>query len=63
MSCAICGREVDQRYKPFCSRRCADMDLARWMNGSYAVPSDDPEDMSAAHEALATAPRQQRNTH
>ncbi|MEX0369502.1 MAG: DNA gyrase inhibitor YacG [Tateyamaria sp.] len=39
MSCPICGAETEAKYRPFCSKRCADLDLARWMNGSYAVPS------------------------
>ncbi|MEX0311943.1 MAG: DNA gyrase inhibitor YacG [Tateyamaria sp.] len=39
MSCPICGTETEAKYRPFCSKRCADLDLARWMNGSYAVPS------------------------
>ena len=44
MSCPICGKEAEKRYRPFCSRRCADLDLAKWMSGSYAIPSEDPED-------------------
>ncbi len=60
MSCPICGSERDQKYRPFCSRRCADVDLARWMNGQYAVPSDDPED---AVEAAEEAARQQAKPH
>ena len=51
MSCPICRDETDQRYRPFCSRRCADVDLARWMNGGYAVPSEDPQDIAAAQDA------------
>ncbi|KAB2848179.1 MAG: DNA gyrase inhibitor YacG [Hyphomicrobiaceae bacterium] len=35
--CPICGRPSDQVYRPFCSRRCADVDLARWLSGNYAV--------------------------
>lgn len=35
--CPICGRSGDQHYRPFCSRRCADVDLARWLGGNYAV--------------------------
>ena len=31
-------------YRPFCSRRCADIDLSRWLNGAYAIPSRDPAD-------------------
>lgn len=46
MSCPICGEETQKKFRPFCSKRCADIDLAKWLNGSYAVPSqreDDPE--------------------
>ena len=38
MSCPMCGENTDRRYRPFCSRRCADLDLGRWMNGAYRVP-------------------------
>jgi hypothetical protein len=42
--CPICGRPAQTRFRPFCSGRCADVDLGRWLNGSYAVPVvDDPE--------------------
>ncbi len=47
MTCPICGAATDRSYRPFCSRRCADVDLAKWLNGSYAIPaeeSDDPDD-------------------
>lgn len=50
MTCPICKASTDTRYRPFCSRRCADVDLARWMTGSYAVPSEDPEDLERAAE-------------
>ena len=36
--CPICKAPGVQRYRPFCSKRCADLDLARWLNGNYAVP-------------------------
>ena len=55
MSCPICGKETDAKARPFCSKRCADPDLARWLNGNYAVPSDDPEDIEAAIEAAEQA--------
>ncbi|WP_417249272.1 DNA gyrase inhibitor YacG [Celeribacter sp.] len=51
MSCPICGEESVKAYRPFCSKRCADIDLARWLNGSYAVPSareHDPEEVARA---------------
>ena len=37
--CPICGRPATPDNKPFCSRRCADVDLNRWLNGVYAVPA------------------------
>ena len=40
MTCPICAQEPDPKYKPFCSRRCADIDLGKWLNGSYAIPAD-----------------------
>lgn len=36
--CPMCGAETAVRYRPFCSRRCADLDLARWFSGAYSVP-------------------------
>jgi len=36
--CAICGKPRDPRYDPFCSKRCADVDLARWLKGTYVIP-------------------------
>ena len=37
--CAICeNKPVDVKFKPFCSKRCADVDLSRWLKGSYAIP-------------------------
>jgi endogenous inhibitor of DNA gyrase (YacG/DUF329 family) len=55
MACPICSRPATEGYRPFCSRRCADVDLARWLNGSYAVPSDDPEDAEEVAAALSEA--------
>ena len=39
--CPICKRETEERYRPFCSKRCADVDLARWLNGAYAIPAEE----------------------
>ena len=36
--CPGCGGIGQEKYDPFCSRRCADLDLAKWLNGSYSVP-------------------------
>ena len=45
-ACPICGKPVDDRFKPFCSARCRDVDLNRWLKGVYSVPAteDDDED-------------------
>jgi uncharacterized protein len=42
--CPICGKLAEQRYRPFCSRRCADVDLNRWLSGVYAVPAVEDEE-------------------
>ncbi|MEM9223298.1 MAG: DNA gyrase inhibitor YacG [Pseudomonadota bacterium] len=34
----MCGRPQEQSVKPFCSKRCADVDLHRWLGGHYAIP-------------------------
>ena len=36
--CPLRGKPALQRFRPFCSKRCADIDLNRWLKGSYAVP-------------------------
>jgi endogenous inhibitor of DNA gyrase (YacG/DUF329 family) len=41
-ACAICGKPRDTRYDPFCSKRCADVDLHRWLSGVYVVPGGEP---------------------
>jgi endogenous inhibitor of DNA gyrase (YacG/DUF329 family) len=45
MACPICRKPTDPAHRPFCSRRCADIDLARWIGGEYAirVPSEEGE--------------------
>ncbi len=43
MTCPICGKETVPGYRPFCSKRCADRDLGKWLSGSYALPAQDPE--------------------
>ena len=36
--CPICGKPAAEPHLPFCSRRCADIDLGRWLKGDYAIP-------------------------
>ncbi len=47
MSCPICGKASDPKYRPFCSRRCADIDLGRWLKGSYVIPGEALEEEDA----------------
>lgn len=45
--CVICGKAQDPQYRPFCSKRCADVDLNRWLSGGYAIPAaeeDEPDE-------------------
>ncbi len=37
-TCPICGKPRSELYDPFCSKRCADVDLHRWLKGSYVIP-------------------------
>jgi endogenous inhibitor of DNA gyrase (YacG/DUF329 family) len=44
MSCPICGKPSVPAYRPFCSARCADVDLGRWLKGNYAIPAEEEVD-------------------
>ncbi|MQY44047.1 DNA gyrase inhibitor YacG [Epibacterium sp. SM1969] len=44
MSCPICSENTQPAFRPFCSKRCADIDLGRWMTGAYAVPAAEAPD-------------------
>jgi endogenous inhibitor of DNA gyrase (YacG/DUF329 family) len=41
MSCPICGKPTAADYSPFCCRRCADIDLGRWLTESYRIPAEE----------------------
>ena len=41
MTCPICQKPTTPEYRPFCSKRCADVDLGRWITGAYVVPGDE----------------------
>ena len=43
MACPICGKDADRKYRPFCSKRCADVDLQRWLSNRYAIPVVDDD--------------------
>jgi len=38
--CPICDKPVVREYRPFCSKRCADIDLGHWLGGRYVVPGE-----------------------
>jgi hypothetical protein len=42
--CPICGKPVQPAYRPFCSKRCADVDLQRWLSGAYVIPGEGAEE-------------------
>jgi endogenous inhibitor of DNA gyrase (YacG/DUF329 family) len=42
--CPICGKPADAVLRPFCSKRCADVDLHRWLAGVYVVPVTEDEE-------------------
>ena len=42
--CQICGKPPEAGYRPFCSRRCADVDLQRWLTNRYAVPAEEDDE-------------------
>ena len=51
--CPICGKPASEPHRPFCSKRCADVDLNRWLSGVYAVPVVEEEDEDGAPKERA----------
>jgi len=44
-TCPICGKPASKEYHPFCSKHCADIDLGRWLKGTYVVHTEEcPEE-------------------
>ncbi|MEM8952177.1 MAG: DNA gyrase inhibitor YacG [Pseudomonadota bacterium] len=41
--CVRCGKPRTQEFRPFCSRRCRDLDLGKWLDGSYTIPAEEEE--------------------
>ncbi len=41
--CPICGKSASPRTTPFCSARCAQIDLGRWFTGAYRIPVEPDE--------------------
>jgi endogenous inhibitor of DNA gyrase (YacG/DUF329 family) len=41
--CPICGKPAQEATRPFCSKRCRDVDLNRWLSGAYVVPGSESD--------------------
>jgi endogenous inhibitor of DNA gyrase (YacG/DUF329 family) len=52
MRCPQCHKPAAEAYKPFCSKRCADVDLGKWFSESYALASEEPLDEEAAEAII-----------
>jgi endogenous inhibitor of DNA gyrase (YacG/DUF329 family) len=50
-SCPICGKPSDPARSPFCSPRCAEVDLNRWLKGAYAIPAVESDDEDESDQA------------
>ena len=50
--CPICHKAASEAFKPFCSRRCADVDLNRWLTGAYVIPARDDEPPTEADNSI-----------
>ena len=44
--CPVCAKPSEHTYRPFCSSRCADVDLGRWLKGTYRIPSNEAPEPS-----------------
>ena len=51
--CPTCGATADAKARPFCSSRCADIDLGNWFRGKYAIPAVDAADDTIIEALLA----------
>lgn len=48
--CPICGKPAFFETRPFCSKRCADIDLHRWLGGTYAIPAAEGDEKAEAED-------------
>lgn len=52
--CPMCARPSDETYRPFCSKRCANIDLSRWLSGGYVIPGSPADADGEEFEIPAT---------
>jgi endogenous inhibitor of DNA gyrase (YacG/DUF329 family) len=55
--CPICREPTERSFRPFCSKRCRDVDLARWLGGTYAIPGAEPADGELPEDTAADGRR------
>jgi len=60
--CPICGKPAVQRFRPFCSARCKDVDLNRWFTGAYTIPGEEEAEELPDAAQLARAGRRDPET-
>jgi len=51
--CPICGKPASEEAYPFCSKRCANVDLNRWLSGGYVIPARSGDDEERAEDGEA----------
>jgi len=49
--CPMCKKPSTEEFHPFCTKRCADVDLGKWLGGNYAIPAVEPADDFGAEAA------------
>jgi hypothetical protein len=54
--CPTCGKPSDPKFRPFCSARCRDVDLHRWLSGRYAIPVEQDADEDGALPEIGSPP-------
>ncbi len=59
--CPICDAPSKHRFRPFCSRRCHDVDLGRWLRGAYRIESEEAAEEAGRGEATPEGDAAARN--
>jgi endogenous inhibitor of DNA gyrase (YacG/DUF329 family) len=55
-ACPTCGKPPEEKFRPFCSARCRDVDLHRWLSGRYAIPVAEDADEDGALPEIGSPP-------
>ena len=58
-ACPLCQKTAEVPHSPFCSRRCAQLDLGKWLTGGYAIPAHEAMEDSDVEKLLAVHESQQ----